>query len=517
VANLLLARGISRHRELAVRAAVGASRLRIGRQLLIEGLLLALAGGAAGILVAEVGLQAIRAALPEIVLTTQPNVEDLGVDGVTLGYTLAVSLLTSLVFGLIPAWRAGHAQDGLKESAAAGGSRGTRRLRTVLVVGEVALATLLLVAAGLLARTYSGLQRIDPGFEPQGILTMALTLPEYKYADAQQRLQFYERSMERIERLPGVRSAGYVNVLPFSTYDRGTRLIVDGAPLPEPGREPAVSLRVASPGYLETLQIPVVEGRLFGAGDRAGSLPVALVNRTLARRFLGTQSPLGRRVRFGRDEDAPWITIVGVTTDVHHSQLTQAPDPEVYVPLAQAPAPMMMLAVRGDGPAKDLTRAVRAEINAIDPNQPVYHVKTMEQLVGDSMLTRSTSAALMMLFSAVALLLAAVGIYGVVAYGVTQQTREFGLRIALGATPRDLLTLVLRHGLVMVGAGIAIGAAAALAASRLIAGALYGVTAVDPLTYITVLSVLGLTGLLACGLPAWRASRVQPVTALRVE
>ena len=519
VANLLLARGVSRNRELAVRAAVGASRMRIVRQLLIEGLLLALAGGAAGILVAVVALAGLRSMLPELILTTQPNVDELGMDRVTLGYTLGISVLASVAFGLVPAWRAarGQSQDGLKEPASAGGSRGTRRLRTALVVAEVALSTVLLVGAGLLVRSYSGLQRVTPGFAPEGVLTLALTLPEDKYPQGEQRLQFYERTLERIERLPGVRSAGYVNVLPFSTYDRGGTLFIDGSPPAEPGREPSVSYRVISPRYLEALKIPVIEGRTFDSRDRSGGAAVALVNRTLARRFFATQSPIGRRARLGRSDDAPWRTIVGIVGDIRHSQLTVAPDPEFYVPVAQAPPSMMMLAVRSDSRPESLTAAVRAEINAVDESQPVYHVKTMERLVGDSLLASSTSAVLMSLFSTLALLLAAVGVYGVVAYGVTQQTREFGLRLALGATPRDVLILVIRRGLFMVAVGVALGAAGARAASSLMAGALYGVTTSDPTTYLAVIGVLGITGLIGCSVPAWRASRVSAMAALRVD
>jgi putative ABC transport system permease protein len=519
VANLLLARGVSRHRELAVRAAVGASRLRIGRQLLVESLLLALAGGAVGVLLARLALRALLTALPEMVLTTAPNIDELGVDSVTLLYTTAVSLVTSLVFGLVPAWRAarGHFQDGLKEAAAAGGSRGTRRLRTALVVAEVALSTMLLVAAGLLVRSYAGLQRVQPGFARDGVLTLALALPDYKYTDAPKRLQFYEQTLDRIERLPGVRSAGYVNVLPFSTYDRGTRLIVEGEPPPEPGREPSVSFRVASPRYLETLRIQLVEGRPLDRQDRADEAPVAVVNRALVRRLFGGQSPLGRRVRLGPSQDAPWTTIVGVVGDVHHWELSRAPDPEIYVPMSQTTPPMMMLAVRSDGRPEDLIRAVQAEIQAVDPGQPVYHVKSMDQLVSDSMMTRTTSAALMALFSLLALLLAAVGVYGVVAYGVSQQTREFGLRIALGATPRDLLAAVLGHGLMMVGAGVALGSIVAFVVSRFIAGALFGVGPGDPVTYATAAGLIVATGLVACTVPAWRASRVQPVIALRAE
>ncbi len=519
VAHLMLARGVSRHRELAVRAALGATRWRIARQLLVEGLLLAMAGGAAGVVLAGFALRALRSALPEMVLTTMPNVDEMDVDRLTLAYTLAVSVLTSLLFGLVPAVRAarGEFQGGLRETASAGGSRSTRRLRAVLVVAEVALSTLLVVGAGLLARSYRGLQRVSPGFSSDRVVTMTLSLPEYRYGRAPEQRAFYEQALEGIRSLSGVRSAGFVNVLPFSTYDRGTRLVVQGAPSPPPGREPDVAFRVASPGYLETLRVPILEGRGFDARDHDAAAPVALVNRALASRFLGAQPAVGRHVRLGGSDESPWLTIVGVVGNVHHSQLTDAPAPEVYVPLAQSPAPMMMLAVRGDGGPEELARTVRAEILRLDPEQPVYHVKTMQRLVADSLLTRSTSAAFMTLFAALALLLAAVGIYGVVAYSVTQQTREFGLRIALGAGPRDLLSLVLRHGFVLVAAGVAMGMLAALAASRLMAVALYGIAPSDPQTYASAAILLAATGLFACGLPAWRASRVQPLAALREE
>ena len=517
VANLLLSRGASRHRELAVRAALGASRLRIGRQLLIEAMVLALAGGAAGSLLAMLALSGLRASLPEILLTTQPYVEEIGIDGTTFGYTLIISLLTAVVFGLLPAWRAtrDQLQDGLRESASTGGSLGTRRLRTGLVVAEVALSTLLLIGAGLVVRSYSGVQRLNPGFDPAGVLTMMMTLPDDKYPETYQRRQFYNQTIDRLERLAGVRSAGFVNLLPFSTYDGGTRLTIDGAPTPEPGREPSASYRIASPRYHATMRIPLIEGRFFDSRDSAEGEPVALVNQTLARRYLGGQSVVGRRVKLDNAADAPWRSIVGVIGDVHHSVLTDDPNPEVYLPMAQAPPAMMMLAIRSDTRPEDLSRAVRAEIQAIDPAQPVYHVKTLETLVDESMLPRSTSAAMMTLFSALALVLAAVGIYGVVAYGVSQQRREFAVRLALGATPRGLLRLVFRSGMLMVGAGMVFGLAGALGLSRLMANALYGVSPGDPLTYSSVVGLLVVTSLIACGVPAWRASTTQPAGALR--
>ena len=517
VANLLLSRGASRHRELAVRAALGASRMRIGRQLLVEALLLALAGGAAGSLLAMLALSGLRASLPEILLTTQPYIEEIGIDGTTLGYTLIISLVTSVVFGLLPAWRATREgfQDGLRESASAGGSLGTKRLRTGLVVAEVALSTLLLIGAGLLVRSYSGVQHVNPGFDPAGVVTMALTLPDNKYPETYQRRQFYNEAIDRLERLGGVRSAAFVNVLPFSTYDGGTRLTVEGIPTPEPGREPSASFRVASPRYHATLRIPLIEGRFFDNRDSEEGEPVVLVNQTLARRYLSGQSAVGRRVKLDNAADAPWRRIVGVIGDVHHSVLTDDPDPEVYLPMAQLPMAMMMLAVRSETGSEDLSRAVRTAIQAIDPALPVYHVKTLETLVNESMLPRSSSAAMMALFSALALALAAVGIYGVVAYGVSQQRREFGVRLALGATPRDLRRLVLRRGMLMVGVGLVFGVAGALGLSRVMASALYGVSPADPLTYSSVVGVLVVTSLVACGVPAWRASATQPAGALR--
>jgi putative ABC transport system permease protein len=518
VANLLLARGASRQRELAVRAAIGASRLRIARQLLIEGVLLALAGGAIGTVIAVVGLAAFRGSLPEVMLATQPNIDELGVDLATLGYTFVISLVTSIIFGVIPAWRAARDQfeGALKESASAGGGRGARRLRSALVVAEVALATVLLVTAGLLARSYAGLQRVNPGFEPAGVMTVAMTLPSYQYADAVSQRQFFDQLIARIEAMPGVSAAGLVNVLPFSTYDRGTRVTIDGGPAPEPGREPSVSLRIASARYHEAMRIPLIAGRMFDGRDTADGAPVAVVNEVFAARHFPNQPAIGRRVRLGA-ATAPWVTIVGVAGDVRHSSLTQSVQPEVYVPMSQVSSPMMMLAARTSLRPEELTASIRDAVRAIDPAQPIYHVKTLATLVGDSMGAQRLSAGMVTLFSGLALVLAAIGIYGVVSYGVSQQTREFGVRLALGATPADVLRQVLRGGGLMVGLGVGLGLAAALGASRLLAGVLVGISATDPLTYLGVAATLTATGLIACVIPARRASATIAVNALRAE
>ncbi len=518
VANLLLARGVARHRELAVRAAIGASRLRLGRQLIAEAALLAAAGGGLGVVLSAMALAGIRRSLPEALLATVPNINELGVDTATLTYTLAISVLTTIMFGVVPAWRASRERfdDGLKESAAAGGSRGTRRLRTTLVVSEVALATVLLVTAGLLVRSYGNLQRVSPGFDASNVMTMAVTLPEYKYADAAARQRFFEGLLERVEQLPGVTATGLVNVLPFSTYDRGSRFTIDGQPAPEPGREPSIAYRVASPGYDQAMGIPLVAGRFFDRRDTPDVERVAIVNRRAVEEHFAGDLPLGRRIRM-TGSDATWLTIVGVIGDVRHSSLTVAAQSEVYVPLSQASPAMMMLAARATTRPENLTAAIRSAVQAIDPDQPIYHVRTLESLVGDALLPSRTSASMVTLFSVLALILAAIGIYGVVAYGVSQQAREFGVRMALGATPRDVVRLVLRQGLLMIGAGVALGVAGALGVSGLLRGVLHGVSSTDPATYVTAAILLVMSGVVACAVPAWRASATRPVSALRGE
>ena len=523
VANLLLARGLSRARDLAVRAALGASRWRIARQLLVESLLLAACGGALGVVLARTSMQWLKSSLPELVLTTVPNVAEIGIDARTLAFALATTVLATLAVGILPALRGSRPgpQAGLKEGSSGGGSRGARRLRTSVVIAEIALATLLVITASLLVRGYARLHRVDPGFSAEGLLTMALTLPGDKYSTPERRRQFYERSLERIGQLPAVDSAAFVNVLPFSTYDRGMTFVVEGQPLPAAGREPNTSLRITTPGYLSTMKIPLREGRLFDGRDTSSSPPlVAVVNNAFSQRFLNGASALNRRVRFGgRDDDGPWITIVGTIGDVHHADLTQPPSPELYVPLSQAAGTtMMMLAVRvNGGRPEDLVAPVRAAIMDIDPSQPVYHVKPMSRLMADSVLPRSMAATVVGTFSVVALVLSIVGVYGVVSYAVTQQMPEFGIRLAIGATPRSLIGMVMRRSARIMVAGVTIGAAASAAAAGLLENLLYGVSGLDPATYAMSVVVLMTSGLAACLFPAWRASSAEPLAALRAE
>jgi putative ABC transport system permease protein len=519
VANLLLERAIGRERELSVRAALGAGRGRLVRQLLTESALLSAAGSAAGVVLAFWVLRALRASLPELLITTAPNIMDLGVDGATLAFTCGLACASALLVGAGPALRTARAD--LSTSLKSGGHGATaarqQRLRAALIVGEVAVSLVLLVAAGLLVRTFSGLRRVDPGFNAGSILTLTVSLPEYRYAEAGSQRRFFEQALDRVGAVGGVRSAAFVNVLPFSTYDRSGRYVVDGQPV-EAGREPSAAYRVITPDYFRTLEIPIASGRAFDARDRETTQPVAIVNRALAARVFGDTNPVGRRLRFGRgDSESPWRAIVGVAGNVLHSEMAGRPQPEIYVPMAQAPSPMMMLAVRTVGDPDGLREAIRVAIAAVDPAQPVYDVKTLRALLDAALIPSAAAMSMMMIFGALALLLATIGIYGVVSYAVSQQTRELGVRLALGAAPVDVLRLVLRRGVSLVLLGTAIGGAAALAAARLLSAILFGVTFADAPSYVAGAGILVLVGAVACYVPARRAMRLDPVAILRAE
>jgi len=520
VANLLLARAVVRERELAVRAALGAGRGRLVRQLLTESALLALAGSAVGLALAFIAIELLRRSLPDLLVVTQPNVLDLGIDRQTLAFTLGAATASALVFGGIPALRAGRGRTSESLKSGGHGSVGSphRRLRAALTIAEVALSLVLLVSAGLLVRTFGRLRTIDPGFNADRVLTMTVTLPDYRYADDDSKRRFFLGAADAVARVPGVRAAGFVNVLPFSTYNRGTRYIVDGAAPPEPGREPAADFRVVTDAYFEALEIPLAEGRRFDSRDRDRGDRVAIVNRTLARRAFGDTSALGRRIRIGRvASNAPWLTVVGVVGDVRHAEMTGRPEPELYVPIAQSSTEMMMLAARTAGNPDDLTDAVQRAIASIDPLQPVYHVKAMRRLVDEALLPQTSAMSMMTIFAALALILATIGIYGVISYVVSQQTREFGVRLALGASPSDLTRMVLRHGVSLVATGTLLGLAGALAVTRLLGGILYGVTATDWPTYVAVAGGLLLVGAAASYIPARRATRLDPAVVLRAD
>ncbi len=520
VANLVLSRAVTRERELAVRAALGASRGRLVRQMLTESLLLAAAGTSLALLFAMGTLRALRASVPELLVVTQPNVLELGVDWATLACSAILAVLSAVLCGIAPAFRTAHTNlpVSLKQGAYGTGGRGQQRMRSALMVGQVAMALVLLVAAGLLVRTFHRLQQVDVGFTPDHVLTMTVTLPDYRYGDAAGRRRFFTEATDAVTRVPGVRSAGFVNVLPFSTYNRGTRYLVEGAPLPERGREGETDFRVVTPGYLSSMEVPLRRGRGFDDHDRGESNLVAIVNGVFAHQAFGADDPIGRRVRLGRvDSTTPWLTVVGVIGDVRHAAIDGRPRPEIYVPLAQDDVSMMMLAARTAGDPSGLSESVKAAIATVDATQPVYHVKTLSRLLDDALLTNGFAMTTMTVFAGLALLLAAVGIYGVVSYAVGQQMREFGIRRALGATPADVRRLVMRRGGSLVAAGIAIGLAGALGLARLLHALLFGVTAGDPPTYAAVAAILLTVGGVACYLPARRAMRADPAATLRTE
>jgi len=520
VANLLLSRAAGRERELAVRASLGAGRGRLVRQLLTESALLAAAGTALGLVVAFWALRALRTSLPELLVVTQPNVLELGLDRLTLAFTAVVALVSALVFGGIPALKTARAD--LHTSLKSGGHGTTgpphQRLRAGLMIAEVALSLVLLVASGLLVRTFGRLRDVPLGFSSDHVLTMTMTLPNYRYADDVARRRFFEQTAEEVAHVPGVRAAGFVNALPFSTYNAVTRYIVEAAPVSEEGREPAADYRVVTDRYFNALEIPLVAGRTFDSRDREAGGKVAIVNRTLERRAFADRSAVGQRIRLGQmSSTAPWLTIVGVIGDVRHSEISGAPQAEVYVPLRQAPATTMMLAAATAGDPNELVDPVRRAIATIDPTEPVYHAKTLRQLLDDAMLPQASAMQMMTVFGTLAFVLAAVGIFGVVSYGVSQQMREFGVRLALGASPADVVGLVLRRGMTLVLAGMAIGAAGALALGHLMAGLLYGVSPRDLPTLAASLGLMFLAAVIACYVPARRAMRVDPMAILRMD
>ena len=516
VANLTLARAASRSREIAIRAALGASRLRVARQLLTESLLLALGGGLAGLLLAVWGVEALGAAIPADI----PRAAETGIDPVVLLFTLFVALLTGVVFGLAPALRASKSDfnEALKEGSR-GSTEGFRsnRLRGLLVVSEVALSLVLLVGAGLLVRSFLELRNVRPGFEPQNLLTAGIGLPQNKYPSEASQAAFYKQVLERVSALPGVKAVGGVEPLPMSGNNWSTTVTVEGRPAPPPGQRQRTQTRVVSPGYHRAMGIPLLRGRLFTEQDTAASPKVVVVSESFARQIFPGEEAVGKRVK---PTLAPNFTaeIVGVVGDVKHRALDETPSPELYASYQQAPQPFLALVVRAE-PAvtAGLTNSIREAVLQIDADQPLYNVKTMDELLSDTVAGRRFQMTLLGLFAAVALALASVGVFGVMSYSVTRRTHEIGVRVALGAQRRDVLRLVVGQGMALVGAGIALGLAASLALTRLIAALLYGVSASDPLIYSAVALLLATVALLACYLPARRAAKVDPMVALRYE
>lgn len=523
LATLLLARGTARGREMAIRLALGARRGRIVRQMLTESTLFALLAGMAGLGLAVWGTRFLARLIPDGIAAGATNL-----NGRLLAFCLAVSVLTGIAFGILPALRTSQVDllRSLKQAGArAGTSARARRLRDILVVSEVALAVVLLAGAALMLRSFQKLGRVDPGFRADHVLVMRTTLPRPKYAEAAKRSAFYDAVLDRVSRVPGVIATGYTTWVPLTNIGGGAMVSLDND-TPPSGQRLIPNVRVISPGYLRALGMKLMSGRTFGVGDGADTQKVALINQTMARKFWLGEDPLGQRLELGLgNPQGPWITVAGVVGDVHQGGLETAPRPELYLLYQQSGSgqgrPGLFspeyLAVRTSGDPMSLANAVRRQVWAVDNEQPVSEVTPLAQLLDDSVAPRRVQTSLLGGFAAMALLLAALGIYAVLSFAVTQRTQEIGVRVALGAKRRDVLRTVLTQGAVLLALGAAIGLAAALALSRLMAHVLYGISATDPMSFAGAALVLAGASLLACLLPALRATRVNPLIALRYE
>jgi putative ABC transport system permease protein len=513
VANLLLARGAGRSREIAIRASLGAGRGRIVRQLLTESAVLGLAGAAAGLGLAGLGVQSLVAISPANV----PRLEAAGIDGTVLGFTLALGLASVLLFGLVPALRTARPdlQTMLKEGGRSLGSGLRDRVRSSLLVVEVALALVLLVGAGLLIRSALRLDQVEIGFDPEDLLTAQVSLPVSEYAEPARLLAAVERMRGGVEGIPGVRSASVVSLLPLSRYNLSSNVRIEGKPRP-PGEEINGDTRAVTPGYFRTLGIPLLQGRDFTDRDRASSPGVVIVNQRLAEMAWPGESPLGKRLDYTGD----LLEVVAVAGDVRAGGLDEEVRPAFYVPLAQFPKDLwgaeiqLALAARTGGEPAAQAEALRRAVQAVDPKLPVFGVRTMGEIRSDLVATTRFNTMLLAALGVIGLVLAAVGIYGVIAYFVSQRTQEIGLRMALGATERKVLAMVVRQALRPVLVGVTVGIGGGLVAGRALASLLFGVSATDPATFAGVVLVLVTAALLASWVPARRAARVDPTRAL---
>jgi putative ABC transport system permease protein len=515
VANLLLARASARQREVAVRAALGAGRWRIVRQLLTESVLLSVVGGAVGLLLAKWGMDALVGVSP----ADLPRVGEVALDWRVLGLTFAVSLATGVAFGLLPALQAAnpHLSEVLKEGGrgSADSARG-KRVRGALVVAEVALALVLLVGAGLMLRSFARLQNVNPGYNAENVLTVGLSLPASKYKEGPQVVAFYQQLLERVSTLPGAQAVGFVDALPLAGGNY-LSFAIEGRATQPTDRTPDAEHRVVSPGYFRAMGIPLVRGRLLTEQDNAQAPVATVISETAARRYFPNEDPIGKRVNFGNPQTAPWRTIVGIVGDVRNEGLNAEPNPQMYVSFAQVTQRNLTLVVRSAGEATALIAGVRGKVAELDRDQPLYNVRTLEQMLAASLARERFGLLLIVTFAGLALALAAVGVYGVLAYSVTERTHEIGVRLALGAERRDVMRLVVGQGMKLVLAGVGVGLVAAFALTRLMAGLLYGVTATDPLAFVGVSALLTAVALVACWIPARRATKVDPMVALRYE
>jgi putative ABC transport system permease protein len=517
LANLLLARAATREKEIAIRGALGAGRRRIIRQLLTESTVLAMAGGALGLVLAAWGVRLLRSVVPDMF----PMLQHMRVDVPVLVFTFGISILTGLLFGLVPAWRSSHTDLNTTLKEAAGRSEsagGSHRIRSFLLASEVALAVLLSVSAGLLLHSFERVTAVDPGVRTANILTMNVSLPEVKYDTPLKRATFYKNLIERLDALPGVRSAGAVMFLPLRVSILSFRIgvnsfTIEGRPPVPEDQQPQADYRTATPDYFNTMGIALRQGRLFDQHDDQDAKRVVLVNEALVRKHFPHENPLGRHILMGKP-----MEIVGVVADAKLYGLDAPVEPAIYVPLAQQPGNLAMaVVVRTAGDPAAAASAVRREILKLDPEQPISNVRTMQTVLSDSLTLRRVAMMLLTVFASLALTLATVGIYGLTAYSVSRRTHEIGLRVALGASQSQILRLVVGRGLVTSLVGAAIGVAAALVLTRGLSAMLYGVTATDPLVFAGVPLLLIAVSVLASYVPARKATRIDPLVALRYE
>jgi putative ABC transport system permease protein len=515
VANLLMARSVARQKEFAIRTALGAGRLRLLRQLLTESVLLALAGCAIGLLVARWGMDALLAISPRDLL----SFTSVSIDKRVLGFALALSVLTSLIFGLLPALEASrpNTNESLKE-----GGRGTtggraHRVLNWFVVAQVALSLMLLIGSGLMIKSLMRLQSVDPGFDPNNVQTVSVTLPRARYTEPPKRIEFFQQLLARVRQLPGVRAAGAASAPPFMGLGAATGFDIEGQPALPAAQKAVTDVRVVDQDYFKTMGIPLLKGRAFTDREETQQSRVVIISETLAQQYFGNENPLGKRITIDMKEQNEPSEIIGVVGDVKMKGLDIATRPMVYWPHAELPYLSMTLLVRTNEGTAGIAGSLEREVRALDKDQPISDVRTMNEWLSDSIARARFATFLLGIFAVVALMLASLGIYGVMAYSVTQRTNEIGIRMALGATRGNVILMVLRRGLVLAVSGVAIGLIGSLGLTRLLAGLLFGVSVTDPAIFGLVPILLLAFALLAVFLPARRATRVDPLVALRYE
>ena len=521
VANLLLARAASRRREIAIRSALGAGRWRVVRQLMTESVVLSVAGGALGLLVAFWGLRVLVAAAPATAVQVVLGGRTIGLDAGVLGFTLGISVLTGMVFGLAPALQASRPglDEVLKDTGRGDeiGGRGHRLLAT-FVVSQVAVALVLLVSAGLLIRSFIRLQAVDPGFRTDHVLTMRLTLPQSRYAEDGQVAAFFDELLRGLSRLPGVQSAASISNLPMGGDNASASFAIEGLQVPQGQPSPHGDSHVVSHDYFAAMGITLLRGRYFEPRDAREAVKVAIIDQVLADRYWPGEDPTGRRMAlyFEGSPDKPvWREIVGVVGHVKKYGLDGRVKEQYYIPAPQLPRHSMFVVLRTATDPPSVAAAARAAVRHLDADLPVFQVRTMEQVVDETLVTRRFAMLLLAIFAGLALFLAGVGLYGVISYSVAQRTREIGLRMALGAQGGDVVRMVVRRGLALAAIGLAVGVAAALAVTRFLSSLLFSVPPTDPLTFVSIAALLAAVACVASFLPAWRAARVDPMEALR--